>query len=509
MSTTRTPFVPTASFQALLLREADTLPPEMIAVLRDHWTPLLLHEGLIDAVIDPERRARSIDHWTLQAFRVVRRLASHPFETQAALARDFDISADVLVRLNRVLRGSDLAQQLMLQHGHAAKYWQNTIMPIVRAGALRAVRRHETRHPFRVGVYPGVSCMFSCSFCGRHRDARYTPDHLATGNVLLDAMMRAAPTDDPYAFYISGGLEPLTNPGLGALVSAGAARGFKLSLYTNGYMLTPQLLNRQPGLWELDSLRISLYGPDQASAARVTGNDKAFAQVRCNAARYLRMRNERDAATKLGFNFVLLHGHADQVLEIVELIAEVNREAGGGRQVDFLTLREDYSVTPDRGLSIDERIRMIDVFAALEERCRRDDLGGLHIDYGYALHPESQGVAGRPLEMARHTDMRPHGFPQISVVVDLLGDVYLYREAGFLDRPGARRYIIGRVTATRSLEEVVREFVESRQGIEPVDGDTAYFDIFDHVVTQLLNQTDADERFGVPFEQGPIRDRLS
>ena len=111
--------------------------------------------------------------------------------------------------------------------------------------------------------------------------------------------------------------------------------------------------------------------------------------------------------------------------------------------------------------------------------------------------------------MARHTDMRPHGFPQISVVVDLLGDVYLYREAGFLDRPGARRYIIGRVTATRSLEDVVREFVESRRGIEPVDGDTAYFDIFDHVVTQLLNQADADERFGVPFEQGPIRDRLS
>jgi dTDP-4-amino-4,6-dideoxy-D-glucose ammonia-lyase len=270
-------------------------------------------------------------------------------------------------------------------------------------------------------------------------------------------------------------------------------------------------LNRQPGLWELDTLRISLYGPDQASAARVTGHDKAFAQVRRNAAAYLRMRNDRGAATKLGFNFVILNGHADQVLEIAELIAEVNREAGaaGDRHVDFLTLREDYSVPPDRGLSAEERARMVAVFAALEDRCRRDDLRGLQIDFGYALYPESQGVVGRPLEMVRHEDMRPHGFPQISVVVDLLGDVYLYREAGFLDRKGAQRYIIGRVTAERSLEDVVREFVEARRRIEPQQGDTAYFDIFDHVVTRLLNQADADDRFGVPFEQGPIRDRIS
>ncbi len=31
---------------------------------------------------------RSLDQWTTRAFRVVRRLAGHPFETQAALARD-------------------------------------------------------------------------------------------------------------------------------------------------------------------------------------------------------------------------------------------------------------------------------------------------------------------------------------------------------------------------------------------------------------------------------------
>ena len=53
----------------------------------------------------------------------------------------------------------------------------------------------------------------------------------------------------------------------------------------------------------------------------------------------------------------------------------------------------------------------------------------------------------------------------------------------------------------------LREFLASGQTIEPLPGDTGYFDIFDHVVTQLLNQADEDERFGVPFEQGPVRDR--
>ena len=136
--------------------------------------------------------------------------------------------------------------------------------------------------------------------------------------------------------------------------------------------------------------------------------------MRRNAAQYLRLRNERHAATKFGFNFVLLHGHADQVLEIVELIAEVNREAGRRhrRQVDFLTLREDYSVPPDRGLSNAERRGWSRCSPSLEERCRREDLLDLHIDFGYALYPESQGVVGQPLEMVDYADMRPVAIPR-------------------------------------------------------------------------------------------------
>lgn len=500
----------TAAIHPLLrLGERHTpLTPEALDFLRAQWTPLLLQERLVDASTD---RA-ALDRWTAHAFRIVRTLSDHPFETQAAIARDLALDRDALVRLNRVLRRSDLAQELIVQRGQAAKYWQNTIAPMARPGAVRAALRGQSRHPCRVGVYVGVSCMFSCSFCGRHRDARYAAQDVPSGNALFDQMVHAAPDGDPHTFYISGGLEPLTNPGLGDFVRAGTARGFRLSLYTNGFMLTPHLLQKQPGLWDLESLRISLYGANAAEATRVTQNEKAYDQVRRNAGNYLRLRNERRAATRFGFNFVLLHDHADQVLDIVEMIAEINREAqdagGARRQVDFLTLREDFSVPPDGGLSDDERERLVAVFAELKERCRREDLADLHVDFGYALYPESQGVVGQPLEMVNYADMRPVGYPQISVAVDLLGDVYLYREAAFLERPGATRYIIGRISPTKSLEDVVAEFLDSGRTIEPLPGETCYLDIFDHVVTRLLNQADEDARFGVPFEEGPVRDRL-
>lgn len=481
------------------------LPAAAVAALREQLRDPLLEVGLATSAGDKT----ALDRWTHLAFDVVQRFSSRPFTTQAEVAAELDLDRQSLVGLNLAIRRSPLAQRLIVDEGQASKYWKNTIVPLLQSGAIAAARQGRPRHPFRVGVYPGVSCMFFCSFCGRVHDAKYKPAAVAPGNGMFERIFRSAPTDDPYTFYVSGGLEPLTNPGIGALVSAGAARGFKLSIYTNGFMLTPQLLERQSGLWQLDTLRISLYGTNQESTARVTRHIKAFDQVRRNAAEFLRLRNERRSPINFGFNYVMLPGEAYRVLDLVELIAEVNRTAGGDRQVDFLTLREDYSVPPEQGLADTERAALIDVFERLSDRVAEDDLAGLEVDFGYGLHPMSRGYAGRALEMVEHTDMRRRGYPQVSVVVDLLGDVYLYREAGFLDRPGADRYIIGRVTPERSLAQVVEEHVLSRREIEPFDDDTRFFDIFDHVVTHLMNQADADQDFGIPFEQGPIEGRIA
>ncbi|MBA3884452.1 MAG: Gfo/Idh/MocA family oxidoreductase [Acidobacteria bacterium] len=485
-----------------LLRDTDSsLPTDALVALREQVAAPLVAEGL---VTNPKAEDE-LNRWAMRAWAVIHRFARHPFTTQREMAEALGLERSVLVRLNRALRQSEPAQQLMVGQGVAMKYWENTILPLLQAGVIETARQGVSRHPFRVGVYPGVSCMFHCSFCGRDPDATYARDSVAPGNALFDAMFRDAPAD-PYTFYVSGGLEPLTNPGIGQLIAAGAARGFRLSLYTNGFMLTPQLLARQPGIWDLDTLRISLYGVDATSTTEVTCHPKAYAQVVQNAIAFLQARNERGAPLKFGFNFVVLPGRVEEVLALAELITSINR-AAGGRQVDFLTLREDYSVSPEDGLGRGERERLAEIFEQLRERVLQPDLCDLQIDLGYALHSLSEGGWPTPLDMVAHRAMRPRGYPQISVVVDLLGDVYLYREAGFLDRPGARRYAIGRVGPTRSLHQVVTEFLASGQAIEPEPGDTGYFDIFDHVVTHLLNQADDDATFGIPFAEGPIRDR--
>lgn len=79
---------------------------------------------------------------------------------------------------------------------------------------------------------------------------------------------------------------------------------------------------------------------------------------------------------------------------------------------------------------------------------------------------------------------------------DLLGDVYLYRDAAFPQRPGADRYKIGTITPTRPLEVVIREFLDKGQRILPMVNDTWLMDAFDHVVTNLIWQAGADERVG-------------
>jgi dTDP-4-amino-4,6-dideoxy-D-glucose ammonia-lyase len=103
--------------------------------------------------------------------------------------------------------------------------------------------------------------------------------------------------------------------------------------------------------------------------------------------------------------------------------------------------------------------------------------------------------------------MRKSGFPQLSVAVDLNGDIFLYREAGFLDRPGNDKFILGRISEDKSFEDVIREFVESKYSVDTVQFDNRFMDSFDHILTTLVNQSEKDLEFGIPFDLGPVKDR--
>ena len=109
--------------------------------------------------------------------------------------------------------------------------------------------------------------------------------------------------------------------------------------------------------------------------------------------------------------------------------------------------------------------------------------------------------------MVSGTDMRKSAYPQVSAAVDSYGDVFLYREAGFLDRPGNDKFIIGRITKQKSLEDIIVDFINNKTEIEPHASDARFMDAFDHIATILINQTENDKDLGIPFELGPVSAR--
>lgn len=425
---------------------------------------------------------------------------AHPFTPLEHMREQLGVDRTEFTRLLDLFRRvPDLNSAV--EHGPAGKYWSNTIKPL-NSGALDAAVYRRCAFPYIVGLYPGPTCMFRCHFCVRVTGARYEAATVAPGNDILRSVIDEVPPENPTAIYLSGGLEPLTNPGVGGLVSHAAARGFDLTIYTNAFALTEQTLERQPGLWELGAVRTSLYGLSDAEYEVTTGKRGAFDRVRKNLQDFLRMRAERDAPVRLGLNYLILPGRTDRLLNLVDFIADLN-EYAPERPLDFVTVREDYSGRDDGTLSAAERAELREGLSRFIEYAE-ERTPGMHIDLGYALESLHRGVDARLLRIRPET-MRPTAHPQVAVQVDLLGDVYLYREAGFPGLEGATRYIAGRATSSRSLATVVHDFVDSGMYIEPQPGDEFFLDGFDQSVTARLNQLEQDVADGWEEYRGLVR----
>ena len=131
------------------------------------------------------RTKRRLDHWSRTAWRVIRRFACHPFTTQQELAGELALELPLLTKFKRAPAiGPRAAVDGPSRSGHEILAEHDP--PVDAIGRLGCGAPTQSRHPFRVGLYVGVSCMFSCTFCGRHRDARYAPQDMTSGNVLFE-----------------------------------------------------------------------------------------------------------------------------------------------------------------------------------------------------------------------------------------------------------------------------------------------------------------------------------
>ena len=104
-------------------------------------------------------------------------------------------------------------------------------------------------------------------------------------------------------------------------------------------MLTSKYLQRNPGIWDLDSLRISLYGVDEESTYFVTRHKKAYQLVKNNMIEFLKLRNENNPDLKFGLNYIILPENIDTLLGLLDYVNEVNSQVDNGRGVDFITIR--------------------------------------------------------------------------------------------------------------------------------------------------------------------------
>ncbi|WP_079057812.1 dTDP-4-amino-4,6-dideoxy-D-glucose ammonia-lyase [Streptomyces cellostaticus] len=426
------------------------------------------------------------------------RFGSHPFTPLEQARRLLGVDrAAFAATLDLFGRIPELATAV--QRAPEGKYWTNTILPLERTGALDAVVHGRPAFPYSVGLYPGPTCMFRCHFCVRVTGARYDASVLDEGNAMFASVIDEVPDTQPSTVYFSGGLEPLTNPGLGELAARGGRRGLDMTLYTNAFALTDRTLERQPGLWSLHAIRTSLYGLNDTEYEATTTKPRAFRRVKENLGSFMAERAARQAPLRLGLNYIVLPGRADRLMDLVDFVAELN-EHSPGRPLDFVTVREDYSGRDDGRLAADERTQLRDALRDFTAYAA-ERTPALNIDLGYALESLRAGVDAELLRITPQT-MRGAAHPQVAVQVDLLGDVYLYRESGFPELEGARRYIAGRVTPTRSLHDVVREFVERNPHIEPRPGDEYFLDGFDQVVTARLNQLEQDIADGWAAHRG-------
>jgi dTDP-4-amino-4,6-dideoxy-D-glucose ammonia-lyase len=446
---------------------------------------------------------------------IVKIFSYSPWTTQKEISKKLNIEKDDLIKINSFISDSKMLQNLILKKGLASKYW-NTILPF--ASITNKVLNNEYSFPKRIALFPGVSCMFYCGFCGRNQTAKYPLEILDNSLKMYKKIFDDS--DGQTSFSISGGLEPLTNSKIGEMISYARSKDIRIPIITNGYSLTQSYLQNNPGLWKSDSIRISLYGIDENSYEFITRVKKGYNQVSKNLINLLKERNLNNKNLKVGLNFIIIPENIEQFLKVPEFVHYINSEVPNGKGIDFITLRDDYQSVTSHSENRDEerkyrlkkpmdftqRKELVDHINIFEQK-RNKLCPDLFVDYGYSLDSLFKGQIDNGLIKINGDKMRKYGYSQISVAIDLYGDVFLFREAGFLNRQGNDKMIIGRISKNHSLEDIIKNFLKKNKPINMKNDDNRFMDSFDHVITSLVNQAEADQKFGIPFNYGPIKSR--
>jgi len=218
----------------------------------------------------------------------------------------------------------------------------------------------STRHPIDVHLIPIRRCNLSCGYCNEFDDfSKPVPIEELRKRVNHLANLGAS------IVTISGG-EPLLHPDLDDLIRAIRRRGMIAGLITNGYLLTPdrvQRLNRAG----LDHMQISIDNvqPDDVSNKSLKVLDKklqvlaAHAEfgVNINSVLGSAIRNPEDAiavarrAVALGFTTTVgvIHDHSGQLMPLNSRQQEIFDEVAAMDKRSYARFYEIFQRNIARG----------------------------------------------------------------------------------------------------------------------------------------------------------------
>ena len=185
---------------------------------------------------------------------IVSQLSLNPLITQEEIFNLLKLKKkNDLKVINNFIRENNYLQELITKKSVSKKYW-NTILPFCKY--LRRWIQNKYRYPLRIALFPGVSCMFYCGFCGRNQNAKYHNSIVDEGVEKIKELLM----DNKTIFKkisISGGLEPLTNPKIGAIINTASKVGFKTPSNNKWIFFNRKIFGKNPRDLEIRPLRIS------------------------------------------------------------------------------------------------------------------------------------------------------------------------------------------------------------------------------------------------------------
>ena len=188
----------------------------------------------------PDQKSLDISSYPDNIKKICEIFSNDPFISMEEIANQLSVSKDNLISTSEKVRNDDFLQEYIMTQGTGRKYWENTVASLMESGKLVDAIKNKVSYPNRIGLFPGIRCQFFCTFCGRNYAAKYTDEVAKKSFEIFKKVIDEDPKDDynwEDRFRISGGLEPLTNPYIGEIVSYGASKGFLMQMYTNGFAL--------------------------------------------------------------------------------------------------------------------------------------------------------------------------------------------------------------------------------------------------------------------------------